>query len=398
MHILLAHGYYQIRGGEDEYFETRRDLLRARGHRVTEYVRRNDEISGYGALQKLTLAARTTWAWDTNRELARILAEARPDVAHFGNIFPLISPSAYSVCRRAGVPVVQNLENPRLMCPSSMFFRDGESCHECVGRFPWPGIVHSCYRGSATQTAVVAAMLGTHRAFGTWRDKVDAYLVATQIYIRKFVEFGLPPERIHWCPLPVEDPGIGGRGAGDYAVFVGRLAPEKGISTLLEAWKGLGIPLKVRGSGALESAVRAAAATNPMIELLPRLSREAKSKLIAGARFLVWPSLGEYETFGLVVAEAYACGVPVVASRTGVAEEMVDEGRTGLFFAPKDPADLARQARWAWEHPSEMTAMGANGRKAYESKFTLDHAYRRMMDVYRLVIPQPEISKMAAAQ
>jgi glycosyltransferase involved in cell wall biosynthesis len=135
-----------------------------------------------------------------------------------------------------------------------------------------------------------------------------------------------------------------------------------------------------------------------MIELLPRLSPEAKSRLIAGARFLVWPSLGEYETFGLVVAEAYACGVPVVASRTGVAEEMVGESRTGLFFAPSDAADLARQALWAWQHPSEMMAMGANGHKLYESKFTFDHAYRRMMDVYCRVAPQQKLPEMTAVQ
>ena len=385
MRILLAHDYYQIPGGEDEYFETRRDFLRAHGHDVVEYVRRNDEISRYGLVDKITLAARTVWAWDTKRDLGRLLRESRPDVAHFGNTFPLISPSAYYECARAGVPVVQQLDNPRLMCPAGMFFRDGKSCHDCDGRFPWPGIVHACYRNSSAQTAVVASMLGAHRALGTWKKKVDAYMVSTDFYRQKFVDSGLPADRLHLCPLPVPDPGRKPRGQGEYALYIGRLAEEKGIRPLLEAWRGLDIPLKVRGSGPLETDVRAAIATNPRIELVPRLTLEQKYDLVRNARFLVWPSLGEYETFGLVVAEAYACGVPVIASRTGVAPEMVPNGQTGILFAPNDAADLAKAAQWAWEHPVEMSALGAAGRQMYEAKFTPELAYRRLLATYESV-------------
>jgi glycosyltransferase involved in cell wall biosynthesis len=385
MHVLLGHVYYQIPGGEDEYFETRRDFLRARGVRVTEYLRHNKEIAGYGALQKITLAPRTVWAWDTNRELAQLLAESKPDVAHFGNTFPLLSPSVYYECAKAGVAVVQQLDNPRLVCPSGMLYRNGKSCHDCVGHFPWPAIVHSCYRDSAAQTAVVATMLGTHRLLGTWNKKVDAYMVSSEFYRRRFTEYGLPPERLQLCPLPVPDPGVRPREHGDYAVYLGRLSREKGIDTVLEAWRGLDIPLKVRGSGPLEEAVRAAAATNKNIELLPRLSTEEKQELLRGARFLVWPSIGEYETFGLVVAEAYACGTPVVASRTGVATERVLSGQTGIFFASTDAPDLARAARWAWDHQEEMAQMGANGRKLYEAKFTPERACDTLVSVYEQV-------------
>jgi glycosyltransferase involved in cell wall biosynthesis len=382
MHILLGHEYYQIPGGEDEIFETRRDILRARGIRVTEYIRHNKEIAEYGALQKITLAARTVWSREANRELRGILAEAKPDVVHFGNTFPLLSPSVYYECAAAGVPVVQQLDNPRLMCPSSMLFRDGKTCHDCVGRFPWPAIVHSCYRDSAAQTAVVAAMLGTHRVLGTWNKKVDAYMVSSEYYRQKFVDIGLPADRLQLCPLPVPDPGARSRGHGEYALYLGRLAPEKGIHTVLEAWSGLDIPLKVRGSGPLEADVRAAMATNRNLEMIPRISVDEKQELIRGARFLVWPPPSDYETFGLVVAEAYACGVPVVASRTGVAIERVQNGKTGIFFTANDRADLAKTAQWAWDHPEEMESMGRNGRHEYESKFNLDVGFANLMSVY----------------
>jgi glycosyltransferase involved in cell wall biosynthesis len=382
MHILLAHNYYQLPGGEDDLFEATRDQLRNHGHRVTEYVRRNHEIEEYGFVRAATLAARTTWAGDTNRELTRILEDAKPDIAHFGNIFPLISPSAYYACQKAGVPVVQSLDNPRLICPASSFFRKGEICHECEGRLPLPAIRHSCYRGSAAQTSVLVAMLGVHRALHTWTRRVDAYLVATEFYLRKFVKSGFPQNRMHLRPLFVPDPGVRPRGKGDYAVFIGRLSLEKGIRTVLEAWRDLDIPLKIRGTGPLEGEVRDFIAGHPNAETLPRLTNEQTLDLIRGSRFLIWPSPGEYETFGLVVVQGYACGVPVVAAKTGIATEMVSEKRTGIFFNSHDAADLAQKARWAWENPDEMHNMGANGRREYEVRFNPAHAYRLLMAAY----------------
>jgi glycosyltransferase involved in cell wall biosynthesis len=134
---------------------------------------------------------------------------------------------------------------------------------------------------------------------------------------------------------------------GDYALFVGRLDPEKGVRTLLTAWEHLvAVPLKIRGSGQLEREAQGAAQRLDSIELVDRLSQEELILLFKGARFLVWPSEGYYETFGLVVAEAFACGVPVIASRIGVMAEIVQEGRTGLHFTPGDPEDLADKVRW----------------------------------------------------
>ena len=388
MRILLAHNYYRDPGGEDDVFASERALLASRGHSVSEYVRRNDEIAEYSVGSKLMLPLRTVWARDSYAELKRLIEKDKPDVVHFHNTFPLISPSAYYACRDAGVPVVQMLHNPRLLCPAATLYRNGEACSDCLGRsFAWPGVVHGCYRESRLQTAAVAAMLAWHQRAGTWHNLVDLYVVFTEFFRRKFVENGFAAEKIAVKPHFLEpDPGARADGKiGDYALYVGRLVPEKGVRTLIEAWTGLGIPLKIRGEGPLQPLVDDLARGNPAVERVPRPTRADYFKLIKGARFLVWPSEIN-ETFGRVAVDAFACSVAVLTARMGANTEIVSEGRTGLGFVAGDAAELRQVATRAWEHPEEMRAIGLRARAEYEAKYTASLNYQWLMRIYERAI------------
>ncbi len=381
----MVHNSYQFPGGEDVVFRAEADLLKAAGHQVCFYVRDNDEISRYGFIEKASLSLRTVWAWDSLEGVRNVLRTERPDVAHFHNTFPLISPSAYLACQEANVPVVQYLHNPRLICPAATLYRDGSVCEDCVGRsIPWPAVLHGCYRYSRVETGVVAAMLAAHRFLDTWGKKVDAFIVSTNFYRGKFIGAGIPSQKLTVKPhFIAPDPGTTRR-EQTYALFVGRLALEKGVLTLLDAWRSLtSVPLKIRGEGPLEGRVRERAGDSSFqIELIPRLDREQLNALFHGARFLVWPSDGYYETFGLVAAEAFACGIPVIASRVGVMQEIVQDGVTGLLFNPGDPEDLAAKAGWAWTHPEEMQAMGRRGRAEYEAKYTGERNYEQIVALW----------------
>lgn len=388
MKILAVHNYYRQPGGEDTAYEREVQLLRHRGHQVITYERSNSETDAMSAPAKAGLAGTTIWSQRTHKDITQLIEREQPDIAHFHNTHFLVSPAAYYACQAAGVPVVQSLDNPRLLCPAASFYRDGHLCEDCLNKTPpWPGVLHACYRGSHSQTAVVAAMLTTHRMLGTWQKQVDAYLVATEFYRNKFIEGGLPAERLHVKPHFVDpDPSARANGPGDYALFIGRLDPEKGVPLLLKAWERLGhIPLKIRGSGQLLSAVLSAASANPSIQLVGRLTEQQLTELIKGARFLVWPSQGYYETFGFVAAEAFACGVPVISSGMGVAKEMVNDGINGLTFAAESADDLATKALWAWEHPHEMVAMGKAARTVYEERYTAQAIYPKLIQIYESV-------------
>jgi glycosyltransferase involved in cell wall biosynthesis len=384
MKILVAHNHYRQSGGEDEVFLRESELLRSAGHEVLEYTGHNSQISEGGILSKVQLAARTFWAVDSVARLRLLLRRERPDLAHFHNTFPLISPAAYYACQQEGIPVVQSLHNARLMCPAATFYREGHACQDCLGRaVAWPAVVHACYHNSHLQTAVVAGMVAGHRVLGTWHKQVDAYIVFTEFYRQQFINAGLPREKLFVKPhFLVSDPGKK-QTAGDYALFLGRLAPEKGIPTLLKAWQSLPhVPLRIAGEGSMGGDVERFAEKNPSVCALPYLSRKECFDMIKGARFLVWPSEGYNETFGLVAIEAFACGTPVIAARIGAMKEIVADHLSGLHFTPGDLNDLASKVRWAWSHPSEMEAMGDAARSEYTAKYTAEINYRLLMEIY----------------
>lgn len=389
MKIVITHNHYQQRGGEDAVVEAERDLLLSRGHGVLTYFRHNREIQPNGFFSDARLSLKTVWAQDSHRDLLALLKKERPEVAHFHNTLPLISPAAYYACREAGTPVVQTLHNYRLFCPAATFFREGHLCEECVEHSLLRSLRYGCYRDSRAATAAVTSMLAFHRARHTWTEMVDCYIALTEFSRQKFVAAGLPVEKIVVKPNFVH-PDPGPRPSfGEYVVFVGRLSPEKGLHTLLSAWKQLStrIPLHIVGDGPLLHKLDARKSRLGLSGVIfrGRLSRESTLENIRRARFLVFPSEW-YECFPMTLIEAFACGVPVIASRLGAMEEIVADGRTGLLFTPGNAEDLAAKVEWAWTHPQEMEAMGRAARAEYEAKYTAARNYKLMMEIYRSAV------------
>lgn len=394
MRVLLVHNHYREPGGEDVAFAAECALLRRHGHEVFELREHNDRIDRIG---RLRLAAGTIWSPKARKQLSALLRTVRPDVVHFHNTFPLISPSAYAACREAGVPVVQTLSNYRLLCPGANFVRSGRPCEECMRQdLPWPAVAHRCYRNSFAATATVSAMLTVHRTARTWTRLVDVFVTPTEFARSKFVEGGLPADRIRVKPNFVwPDPGTG-RHDGGYALYAGRLSPEKGIETLVEAWRRLGAdapPLRVVGAGPLETMAEKRA--GPRVEFLGWRPREEVLALMQDAALLVFPSQC-YESFGLALAEAYATGLPVVASRLGAMAEVVEHGRTGLHFTAGDADDLAAQVRRAFEDAAALAEMGRAARAVYEARCTAERNHALLMEIYRAALAAVEGGEVPA--
>ena len=373
--VLIVHNRYQQRGGEDTVVEAEAELLRRKGHAVELLERHNDEV---GAVSRLALAAQTVWSQRTVRDLHAIAARFKPDIVHVHNTLPLVSPSVFWAAHRVQLPVVQTLHNFRLLCPQAMFLRDGKVCQDCLGHVPWRAVQHACYRGSPAQSAVVVAMLQTHRAMGTWRKGVDRYIALNTFSRDKFIEGGLPAERIgikaNFVDLPAPPPR-----PRQGLLYVGRLSEEKGIRVLAQAWQQSPpqAGLTVAGSGPMQSELSGL----PGVTLLGALPAASVAERMAGAVALVMPSIC-YENFPRTLVEAFACGLPVITSRLGAMASLVEHGRTGLLAEPGDADDLAQQMAWAVRHPERMLEMGRNARQHYETNWTGDVNHRQLIAIY----------------
>jgi glycosyltransferase involved in cell wall biosynthesis len=381
MKILAVHNRYQQPGGEDRIFDTETALLEERGHKVYRYTLDNDDIS---TINPLVLAKNTLWNSTVYRELRSIVRQYQPQVAHFHNTFPLISPAAYYAAKDEGVAVVQTLHNYRLLCPNALFFRDGRVCEDCLGTFgQLPGIVRGCYRTSRGTSALVAATNGWHSLLGTWTEAVDKFIVISQFAMDKFIQGGLPaaklvlkPNFLH--PVPAPSSGNGG-----YAVYVGRLSIEKGLGVLLDAWRQLDrpFPLKILGDGPMADLVTQAVREMPQIEWLGRKPAAEVYDIVGNASLLVFPSEW-YETFGQVAIEAFAKGTPVVASDIGAIPELVN-AHSGLLFRPGDPIDLAAKIDGLLANPHQLARLRLTARAEFESKYTAEHNYQRLLEIYQ---------------
>ena len=377
--VLFVHARYQQRGGEDVVVDAEMQLLRAHGHAVELYSRSNHDIDEIGPLRA---GAQTLWSRRTTDDLGRMIHRFRPDVVHLHNTFPLISPSAYWIAGQAGVPTVQTLHNFRLLCPQATLLRNASVCEDCVGKAPWRGVVRRCYRGSAAQSAVLATMLYTHRLLGTWRHKVDRYVAISEFSRRKHIEGGLPADRVIVVPNFADVPGseASAERSQDY-LFVGRLSVEKGIAVLAEAFRRRpGSRLRVVGDGPAKTLLSGL----PNVRLLGRLGQEAVYAEMRAAKALVVPSIC-HEAFGMVVIEAYGCGLPVIGTSMGGLPELIDEGRTGLLIEAGDPdALLAAIARFDDGDAGLLRAMGRRARLRYESDYSPRAAYLRRAGLYSL--------------
>ena len=372
--ILLVHNRYRERGGEDAAVERDLVALRRAGH-VVETVFFNNEIIASGA-DRLRAAVEVAHAPRAIAQVEAVAKRFRPDVVHVHNSFPLISPGVHAAMRRLGSATVQTLHNFRLICANGMLTRDGRPCESCLGRSPYQAVLHRCYRGSRLGSLAVARMIDVHRRAGTWTRHVDRLIVLTAFARQTFERAGLPAERIRVRPNGLPDPGAPDGRPRAGILFVGRLTAEKGVAVLADASRLSAAPLTVIGDGPLLGPLTGAGVT-----ALGFRGREEVQAAMASAAAVVVPSLW-YEGLPMVVAEAFAAGTPVIASRIGALADLVEDGVTGLHVRPGDAPDLAGAMDRIAGEPDRALAMGQAARRVYERDWTEDVTTRSLLAIY----------------
>ncbi len=386
MKILQIHNAYQHVGGEEIVLAAEYEMLEKYGHKIDQLIVQNTSLEDVNLFDKAKMAYQSIWSHDSYINIKQKLQELQPDIVHVHNTIPLISPSVYTACRDAAIPVVHTLHNYKLICPGAYFYRDGNLCEECIGKtLPYPAITHGCYRSSSVQSAIAAVGLATNRLRKTFQNNIDIYIALTNFARKKFIAGGLPAEKIAVKPNFVSADIQPGNHQGEYALFVGKLVEYKGIETLLEAWHLLDekIPLKIVGQGPLEIVLKSNLPSN--VEYLGPQPREKVLQLMKDSSFVVFPSQW-YEGFPMTIAEAFATGSPVVAAKLAAAAEIVRDGFSGWHFTPGDAKDLAQKVKLAWSDKAELHRRGLLARKQYDDCYSLERNYDMTMSIYKTAI------------
>ncbi len=250
-------------------------------------------------------------------------------------------------------------------------------CEDCIKGSPYNAVLHACYRDSWLGSLATARMIDVHRKGGTWTTQVDRFIALTAFAKSRFVEAGLPPERISIKPNGLVDPGPVREQPRDGILFVGRLSAEKGVRILAAAAESSRARIEVIGEGPLgDELTRSAGLT-----LLGFQDRAAVGAAMAQAAAVVVPSLW-YEGLPMVIAEAFAAGTPVIASRIGALADLIEEGVTGLHVRPGDAGELAQACDWIADHPREAARMGRAARTVFEHAWSEEVTTASLLSIY----------------
>ncbi|ELR71634.1 glycosyl transferase, group 1 [Fulvivirga imtechensis AK7] len=386
MNILLIHNYYQQAGGEDYVFETEGKLLSRHGHAVHYLTFDNDTIRTWK--DKLAAALGVIYNRKSARRLEKEIRYFNPDIIHVHNFLPLASPAVFMVAKKYGIPVVLTLHNYRLLCPGATLFYRFSIYEKSIRRiFPIDAIWKGVYRNSKLQTAAVALMTAFHRLTGTWKNKIDRYIVLTNFARDKFGQsvLGIPQKKFVLKPNFVGDSGKGEKKRNNFFLFAGRLTVEKGVHTLLKAAQHDGFNLAIIGDGPLRGMVEGASRLYPNIRYMGFKAKGEVLYYLKHCRALIFPSI-LYETFGMTIIEAFSTATPVVASRLGAMKELVQDGINGLLFEAGNSTDLGRAVKQLTTDTGLEKSLSINARITFLRKYTAKINYKILHGIYQEVI------------
>jgi glycosyltransferase involved in cell wall biosynthesis len=379
MRVLQIHSAYREPGGEEAVARVEAALLRRGGHEVVEYHVQNPRSAGAAA----AALAVSSWNVRAARRVAEVAAHVRPEVAHVHNTWFSLSPSIFPALRKLGVPVVATLHNYRLMCSNGLLFRDGRPCELCVGSHPWHGVRYRCFRNSTVASVAAAGVIAINDARHTWTRDVDLFLALTEFARARYIKGGLPAGKIVVKPNVVLDlgPRPDRASRSNRVLYVGRLSLEKGVRELIDAWTAADrspLELMVVGDGPLRAELEQQAAGR--VSFAGRIHHDDVRHLMAQARALVFPSRW-YETFGLVVVEAMAAGLPVIVGDLGGMPELVSP-QAGWRVSPPESPGAWSTALDGLRDDAAVDRRGRLGRVAYEQRFSGDVGLRALEDAY----------------
>ncbi len=396
--LLSINNYYYRRGGAETVFFEHNELFENDGYEVFPFAMKHKENiqdrwanyfvnnidydNRYSLTGNLKNAVNVVYSFEAKRSLGRLISDHHPQIAHLHNIYHHLSTSILHTLKRHGIPTVLTLHDLKIACPAYTMLEGGNICEKCRSG-KWHVVANKCIKNSLLLSTIVLVEAWLTRIMKVYENCVDRFIVPSQFYIDKFSEWGIDTRKFHHVPNFVDVNTIPySAEPGEYYLYIGRLSQEKGLRTMIDAFTGLDVKLKIAGTGPLDDFVRAASERYGNIELLGYIDKRAVGEALSRAKAVVVPSEW-FENCPMSVIEAFAYGKPVLASNIGGLSEMVEHGVNGLIFEPGDANGL-RNTVDVLEHTmyENAEAIGRNCRRTVERLYSPNRYYNQIDAIY----------------
>jgi glycosyltransferase involved in cell wall biosynthesis len=382
LNILILHTYYQQKGGEDTAFQTEYHLLNQM--EKAQVLTWQNETGWKGLLQFLFYP----WNFVAGKKLNRHIQKWHPDIIHIHNWHFAMGPIAIRLAKRKNIPVILTLHNYRLLCPSGTLFHKSALFTDSIhASFPWTAVAKKVYRNSAIETFWLGFVTWLHKKMGTWQS-VDKYFVLTDFSKSLFVHssLGLPAEKFEVKPNSVPPTEFQNRERKGGFLFVGRLSEEKGLEVLLKAFRNSNWSLAIAGEGPLKNLVCQACNESSNLKYLGSLDSTGIRSAMNRYEALIFPSTW-FEGMPLTILEAFASGMPVIASRLGAMAEMIRHGFNGFHFEPGNIGDLeVKLNEWQNLSSAQKEEISQNAYATYIGNYTPEKNLCHLLEIYHLAL------------
>ncbi|MEW6379143.1 MAG: glycosyltransferase [bacterium] len=392
MKILQVCHDVQSQGGKDWVAEADKRLLKKNGHRIIYLGQENKKAinaSRYTASHTVHHHGSPHWR-DQSSPIIQMIQKHRPNVVHVYNMALTGLPQFSNTCQKLGIPVIQSLYRYEVLCPKSSLFYSNKLCISCMKQSLLKGDgLQKCCRDNQNQVTDVVKMIRDYWNQKACHGSVDCYLVPTEFFKEKLIEYGFPNQKVVVKPHAGDEvESAPAQEVEDYALFLGKLSEENGIRTLLNAWSSVpDIPLKILGDGPLKQEVEDACSGSKNLEFLGWQSKAECTYHLARALMLIFPK-ESHETFPSTIIRAYAYGIPVIASDLGGMKHFVINGISGCLFPPGDAKELGEKVSWLWKNRNILTSMREGARTEYEEKYSGEKNYQILINLYQDVLSQ----------
>lgn len=403
MKILRINKYFFIKGGAENSFFATAELIKKNGHQdipfsmkdrrnfsspYEKYFVSNVDYERKGIGYQISNVLKIFYSFEAKHNLDRLIRDIKPDLVHLHNIYHQISPSVLHVIKKYRLPVVMTLHDYKIICGSCLMFANGQLCEACYGGRYYQCFFKGCVKDSRIKSLITTVEMYLHHNLLHIYDLVDIFISPSRFLKEKAEVMGFKPKIVYLSNFINTEAFVPCFDFYEKTIcYVGRLAKEKGISTLINAVKGLDLTLKIIGDGplreSLELEVKSLESKN--VEFLGYKSGNELKDEIRQSMFTVIPSEW-YENNPRSVMETFALGKPVIGARIGGIPELVKDNVTGLIFEPGNVNDLREKIYYLASHPELIREMGRNARKFVEEELNEEKHYQGLMKIYQYAI------------